>query len=119
MVVLLINSFIPVDPNSFYFQVLSFSVTSISAALLLSKADSIKKFKHPVFGKTIMFISVISYSMYLVNLAIVAQVIDTNFPPQTLWENAYMYVVYWIATIVIATILYTFHEKPVTDLRNK
>ncbi len=112
------NSFIPTDPNDFYSKTISFTMTSIGAALLLAKADSIKKFKYPVIGKTVIFISLISYSMYLVNLALVAQVIDKNFPPETLWENAYMYVVYWVATLVFSTLLYTFYEKPFTDLRD-
>lgn len=113
------NSLIPRDPNHFYFKMFSFTLTSIGAALLLAKADSIKKFKYAFIGKIVTFISLISYAMYLVNLAVVSQVIDKNFPPQTLWENAYMYVVYWVVTIVISTLLYKFYEKPLTDLRDK
>lgn len=119
IVLLYANSFIPRDPNDFYSKTFSFTITSIGAALLLSKADSIKKFKYPFIGKTVIFISLISYSMYLVNLALVAQVIDTNFRSETLWENAYMYLIYWGATIAISILLYTFYEKPFTDLRDK
>ena len=119
LVILGANSLIPRDPNHFYFKMFSFTVTSIGAALLLAKADSIKKFKYAFIGKIVTFISLISYAMYLVNLAVVSQVIDKNFPPQTLWENAYMYVVYWVVTIVISTLLYKFYEKPLTDLRDK
>ena len=119
VVLLIANSFVPVNPASFYSQVLSFTIASIGASLLLPKADSVKSFKYPVIGKTVVFVSIISYSMYLVNLGVVAQVIDKNFPPETLFENAYMYLVYWCATIILATLLYRFFEKPMTDLRDR
>lgn len=91
----------------------------MSDSTYITNAQSIKKFKYSIIGKTVVFISVISYSMYLVKIAVVAQVIDTNFPPQTLWENVYMYIFYWVATIILAMLLYLFYEKSMTDLRDR
>ena len=119
LIIIYINIYVPKEPNDFYTKTFSYSITSLGAALLLAKADSIKKFKYNVIGKSVTFISVISYSMYLVNLALVAQVIEKNFPPQTKLENAYMYIVYWLATILVSTIIYKFYEKPITGLRDK
>ena len=113
------NSFMPKEPYGIYAKVISFTVMSVGASLLLPKADSVKSFKYATIGKAITFISVISYAMYLINLAMVAQVIDKNFPPQNLWQNAYLYVFYWIATIGLSTLLYTFYEKPMTNLRDR
>ncbi len=119
IIIICINIFLPNQPNDFYCKTFFFSVHSFGAALLLAQADSIKKFKYNFIGKSITIISVISYSMYLVNLALVAQVIEKNFPPQTNIEKLYMYIVFWFATIFISTLLYRFYEKPFLDLREK
>ena len=113
------NIFIPKEPNDFYSKTFSFSVTSFGAMLLLAKADSLKSFKIGMIGKTVTYISVISYSMYLVNLGLVAQVIDKNFPPQTKWEHVYLYIIYWASTLIISSLIYFFFEKPIMNLRDK
>jgi len=113
------NLFIHKEPNGFYTKTFSYSITSIGAAFLLAKADSIKKFKYKAIGKSITFISIISYSIYLVNLALVAQVIEKNFSHQSKLESAYMYLIYWVATVLISFLIYRFYEKPIMDLRDK
>ena len=117
--IIYINFYIPKEANDFYTKTFSYSITSFGAALLLAKADSIKKMKYQSMGRFITFISIISYSMYLVNLALVAQVIEKNFHFQTDLEHVYMYLVYWLVTIGLSTILYKFYEKPLMDLRDK
>ena len=119
LIIIYINIFIPIEPNDFYAKTFSYSITSLGAALLLAKADSIEKFKNKAIGKSVTFISAISYAMYLVNLALVAQVIAKNFPPQTKLESAGMYVVYWLATIILSAIIYKFYEKPIMNLRDR
>lgn len=114
------NEYIPgSDPNSLFSKTLSFSITSFGAALLLSKADSIKSFKYNTIGKSITFISIISYSMYLVHFALVAQVIKKNFSAETASEYLALYILYWIVTIIVSTIIYKFYEKPITDIRDR
>ncbi len=119
LLIIYFNIFIPKEPNDFYTKTFSFSVTSLGAMLLLAKADSLKSFKISALGKFLTYISVISYSMYLVNLGLVAQVIDKNFPPQTKIENAYMYIIYWASTLIISALIYQFFEKPIMNLRDK
>lgn len=111
------NIYIHKEPNDFYAKIISFSVTSFGASLLLPLADSIKSFKNPIIGKSITFISLISYSMYLVNLALVAQVLEKNFPPSSRMDNAVLYVTYWFSVFIFSYLLYRFIEKPMMDLR--
>ena len=64
-------------------------------------------------------ISLISYSMYLINLALVSEIIRDNFPPrgpQTSWA---LYLIYWFVVITFSTFLYKYYEKPIMDLRDK
>ncbi|MBL0341636.1 MAG: acyltransferase [Bacteroidetes bacterium] len=108
--------FIKLDPIGFYAKTIYFSLIGFSAAMLLPYADSVKTFR-TAFGKVITHISLISYSMYLINLALVAQVILVHFLPQTEMESYIMYVIYWVTVIVASTFLYKYFEKPITDLR--
>ena len=119
IIIVYTNIYIPKEPNDFYTKTFYYSITSFGASLLLAKADSIKNYRNKIIGKSITFISIISYSMYLTNLSLVALVIEKNFPPQTKIEAGIMYVVYWVATIILSVILYKFYEKPMMDLRDK
>lgn len=111
--------YIQSEPNTFYSKTLYLSLTSIGAMLLLSKADSLKTIKYNTLKRIVTHISKISYAMYLVNLALVAQVIDHNFPPQNNLEKFYLYLLYWSATIILSTLLFHFFEKPMMNLRDR
>jgi peptidoglycan/LPS O-acetylase OafA/YrhL len=115
--ILRINLVFPFD--HFFSKTIAFNLTSIGAMLLLPKADSIKSFKYQVIGKSITYISIISYSLYLVNLGLVEQVITYNFPPQNPREQVCLYIIFWVATFVISALIYKFYEKPMMDLRDK
>ena len=86
--------------------------------LLLPKADALKSMKG-WFGKVITKISVISYSMYLVNLALVAEVIGKHFPPTGQMDAFFKYIIYWVVVVVASILLYKYFEKPVMDLRDR
>ena len=113
------NRLLPKDINGFYAKTFFFNVSSIGGALLLAKADSIKNFKHPWFGRSITFISLISYSMYLINLSVVALVLKTNLSPESNLEFGFVYILYWAITIVVSALLYKFFEKPIMNLRDR
>jgi peptidoglycan/LPS O-acetylase OafA/YrhL len=57
--------------------------------------------------------------MYLINLALVAEVIRDNFPPSGGADGIIKYLIYWAIVIVASTLLFTYFEKPMTDLRDK
>jgi peptidoglycan/LPS O-acetylase OafA/YrhL len=105
-------------PNDFSTKVCKIILQSIGCFLLLPKFDSTKS-APLIITKIVTHISLISYSMYLINLAIVAEVIRDNFPPQgprTAWA---MYLIYWFAVITVSTVIYKYYEKPIMDLRDR
>lgn len=105
-------------PNDFSTKVFFIFIQSIGCFLLLPKFDSIKS-APPILTKIITHISLISYSMYLINLALVAEVIQNKFPPQDPYTAWALYGIYWIVVIVASTMIYKYYEKPIMDLREK
>ena len=105
-------------PNAYVTKVFLLLFQSVGCFLLLPKFDSIRK-APPVLVKIFTHVSLISYSMYLLNLALVAEIMNTNFPPigpLTAWAS---YGIYWISVIAFSTLLYKYYEKPMMDLRDK
>lgn len=105
-------------PSDFSSKVFRILFEDIGCFLLLPKFDSIKK-APVIVTKLFTHISLISYSMYLLNLALVSEVIRDNFPPQGPYSAWVLYIVYWVAVIVFSTLLYKYFEKPIMDLRDR
>ena len=103
---------------AFYSQVISFSLAPIACMLLLPLAESWRETSLR-FSGAIGFISRISYSLYLIHLALVAEVIRKNFPPTGGVDGILKYIVYLAVSISVAALLYRYFEKPVMDLREK
>ncbi|MEZ4907056.1 MAG: acyltransferase [Saprospiraceae bacterium] len=104
-------------PNDFSTKVYKTVFQSIGCFMLLPKFDSMK-IAPPAITKITTHISLISYSMYLINLALVSKVIHDNFPShdtQTAWA---MYIIYWVIVITVSTIIYKYYEKPIMDIRD-
>jgi peptidoglycan/LPS O-acetylase OafA/YrhL len=95
-----------------------FSLSPVAAMLLLPFAAGVKS-ASGIFAKAITHISKISYSMYLINLAVVAEVIRDNFPPTTESDRILKYFLYWFCVIAGSTLLYKYFERPVMNLRDK
>ncbi len=91
---------------------------STGIMLMFPVFDSIRT-ANVYFVKIVTHISVISYSMYLINLAIVAEVIRDNFMPTGYKNSILAYIIYWMIVIVLSTIIYKYYEKPLMDLRDK
>lgn len=113
------NIFVTVSPNDFYFRTFYFSVTPLGIMLLLPFMSSIKDFKVNWIGKAITHISLISYSMYLVHLGIIASILGKYFTPETSIEQAILYLSYWGLTILLSTLIYRYFELPTTRLRDR
>jgi peptidoglycan/LPS O-acetylase OafA/YrhL len=91
---------------------------SFCCFLLLPKFESIRKGPKRLV-RTVTHISLISYSMYLLNLAVIAEVITCNFPPKGTHTAWALYVLYWCLVIILSTLLYKYYEKPLMDLRDR
>lgn len=105
-------------PNDFSTKVFKIFFQSFGCFLLLPKFDSIKK-APPIITKVFTHISLISYSMYLINLALVSEIIHDNFAPRgphTAWA---LYLIYWFVVLTFSTLLYKYYEKPIMNLRDK
>ncbi len=110
--------YIPKEPNDFFAKTFFFNCITIGAMFLLPYADSIKRFK-TYFGKAMTHISLISYSMYLINLSCVVQLINKNFPITSPADGSIKYAIFWFTVIVSASLLYYFFERPMMNLRDK
>ncbi len=108
----------PWPPNELRTKVIQIILQSIGCALLLPKFDSMKK-APKIITKIFTHVSLISYSMYLLNLAIIAEVMAKWLPIHNAVESWIAYVVYWIAVILGSTLLYKYFEKPMMDLRDR
>lgn len=107
-----------------YHSVFSFSITSLAALFLIPYLSSIKKGKGFLF-KAITYISLISYSMYLINLSIVQKWILGNIDWTLIQNlNGYVFIIiryllYWILTVILSILIYKYFEIPTMNLRDK
>ena len=107
-----------------YHCVFSFSITSLATLSLLPFLSSMKDGKGFVY-KFITYISLISYSMYLLNLSVVQYWILGSIDWSYLQNfNGYLfliirYILYWFFTIVISILIYKYFEIPLMNLRDK
>jgi len=103
---------------TFYRQVFYFSITPFAIALILPWFEGItSSWKRLVAAVT--HISKISYSMYLINLALVAQVIGLNFPVQGNADGIIKYLLFWGIVIGASSLIYYFVERPILKWRDR
>ncbi|NME72518.1 acyltransferase family protein [Flammeovirga aprica] len=112
-----------ISHTGFYNCVLSFSVTSLATALLLPFLYEIKSGRGVIY-KSITTLSLLSYSMYLLNLSVVQLNIIYAIPWTSLTEKSYIiaisqYGLYWGLTLIGSWIIYKYFEVPTTRLRDK
>jgi peptidoglycan/LPS O-acetylase OafA/YrhL len=112
----------PAELNSFYNKVLRFSLSSWCFGACLPFFAAIKQGSGMLF-RFFTFTSKISYSMYLLNLGLIAQVIIKQVKEQgniNTAEQAWMwYGIFWVLVYVCSWLLYTYWEKPMTALRER
>lgn len=107
---------------SLYRNVFHYSVLPLAVAMIIPWFYFFEtKF---MIGNLFIFISVISYSLYLTHLSVVALLklperATGLLPFSGLSKNVGAYLFYWLFSIIIATVLFRFYEKPMTDLREK
>lgn len=112
----------PVD--SVYFCVFYFSINSFSTLLLLPFLSEFNYNKKGFFLQIITKISLISYSMYLINLTLVQGWMLENIPFEkwsvfTINQTEYIiYISYWLLTISLSIFLFKYFEIPMMNLRD-
>jgi peptidoglycan/LPS O-acetylase OafA/YrhL len=103
----------------------SFTVTSLGTLFLLPYLSSIKSGSGMIF-KIVTLISLISYSMYLINYTLIQHIffhlvsrVIPAFSDQGILMSWVKYFIFWFMTIGVSIFLFFFFEVPVTKLRNK
>lgn len=120
-------SFLLIDPLNFefnvYYCVYSFLVSSIATLLLLPFLSNYKRGSGKLYA-IITKISLISYSMYLINFSLVQIYLVPNFinlfpvPVSGVLLEIYTYILYWCITIFVSIFIYKYYEIPFTKLRD-
>tara|TARA_R110002074_G_scaffold14788_1_gene51047 strand:+ start:151191 stop:152309 length:1119 start_codon:yes stop_codon:yes gene_type:complete len=112
------------DALGVYGCVFSFSINALGTLLILPFLSNLKTGKGFIY-KSLTYISLISYSMYLINYVIVKYwiigIIDWSYLESI---NGYVFIIvryfmYWFFTIVLSILIYKYFEVPMTKLRDK
>ncbi|KXX67055.1 acyltransferase [Flammeovirga sp. SJP92] len=106
-----------------YNCVFSFSVISLATAFLLPYFSDLKSGEGIIY-KGVSFISLISYSMYLLNLSVVQLSFINVIPWRNYIESSYIFVplkygLYWGLTVLGSVLIYKFYELPIIKWRDK
>ncbi|OMP31300.1 acyltransferase [Mangrovimonas sp. DI 80] len=110
--------FIEVYP--LFWNVFYLPINSIAIMLTLPLMSSIKTARN-IFLKAITFISIISYSIYLLHYSVVMQLLKHFVSTEGLGRiELCLYCSGYLAiTILVAYMVYRYYEKPMMDLRDK
>lgn len=107
-----------------YETVFHFTITASATLFMLPLLTSITT-GSGIFYKIVTYISLISYSMYLINLTLVQQFILRRIHWKPLQDfNGYIFIItqyflYWLLTIIISILLYKYFEMPIMKLRER
>jgi peptidoglycan/LPS O-acetylase OafA/YrhL len=105
---------------SLFFNVFYLPLNSIAICLTIPFLIGIK-LKNSFFLKCVTFLSVISYSIYLLHYTVILHTMKVLFPSENL-RGFYLFLYtfcYWFLVLFLSYLLYRFFEKPMTNLREK
>lgn len=117
LILILVRSLNFIDAfSSFYHTVLSFTLNSFAVFLILPFLNDLKVPKNRFILKFVTYVSLISYSLYLVNATLIQglflNLIEVGIP-------FLKYILYWILTFITATLIYKYIELPFMKIRDK
>ncbi len=119
-----LNTIIPmyrlfIETNPQFWNVWYLPINSLAIGLALPLLSQFKNAPQYIL-KPITVISLISYSMYLFHYSIVLQLMKYILPSENLAKfDVMVYIMVYIsATLLISYIIYTYFEKPITQLRD-
>ncbi len=107
-----------------YFSLYDLIVESFIVFLLLPFLSKVKVETDNIVIRSITTISIISYSMYLLNYTVIFGIImpfifEKKFSSHIIYYDLMRFFVHWGLTFVLSYFLYVLYEKPMTDLREK
>lgn len=109
-----------------YLNYWALSVTPLATLLLLPKLSAWQR-KPSLISNSITFVSLISYSMYLVNQAPILETLLPWLMPKLmhyLWRFAdysveIRFTLFWVLTVAVSYLLYRYFELPMMGLRDR
>ncbi len=109
-----------IETYPFFWNVLYLPINSIAIAFCLPVLSNIRSAPNLILIP-VTYISLISYSMYLLHYSVVLQLLKYYIPSEGLAKfDVYVYiVVYLISTLLLSYVLYRIFEKPMMDIRDK
>lgn len=102
----------------FYKRSLYFLIMGLSMMMLVPRMSAWETTTGWI-SRAITHVSLISYSMYLLNLSVVMALLINPIPTTSLFVAYSKIVLFWFLTIILATLLYRLYEKPMTLLRER
>jgi len=108
-----------IETHSYFWNILYLPLNSLAITLTLPLLSQMKSASRAIL-KPVTFISIISYSMYLLHYSVILQWLKYKVPTDNLTQiEVVAYVaIYFILTILLSYALYRFFEKPMTNLRD-
>jgi len=109
-----------IETHPFFWNVLYLPINSVAIAFCLPLLSTIKSATKFILVP-VTYISLISYSMYLLHYSIILQLLKHYIPSDGLAKfDVFVYItVYIISTILLSYFLYRIYEKPMMDIRDK
>lgn len=99
-----------------------FSLLSISIGLILPYLSEMRNAPIKALAAPITFISIISYSMYLINGGILSWQMKMYFEDgkdMSTLQLTGIYALYWILCLGLSALIFVLYEKPFTSLRER
>lgn len=111
------------DGYTFYKRTVYFLLIGLSMTLLLPYMDGWQTagswLEKSGVARAITHISLISYSMYLLNLTPIMVLGIEQIPTTSLMTGWLKIGLFWVLVVTLSTLLFKYFEKPATELRDK
>jgi len=116
----LINSFLfyYLDFSNIILSVFQFTIVAIGTSCMLPFLSEWKN-SDSFLSKPIILVSLISYSMYLVNYSLVRETIIPNIPIIQNLNGIFSFIFFLFFVFIISILLYKYLEVPTTKLRDR
>lgn len=102
----------------FYKRTFYFAAIGMSMMLLIPRMDSWRT-ASGLIPRAITHISLISYSLYLLNLSPIMILLIEQIPTTSLVSGYVKVALFWVLSIGLSTLLYKYYELPMTSLRDR
>lgn len=102
----------------FYKRTMYFSIIGLSMMLLIPRMDAWRT-ASGLIPRAITHISLISYSLYLLNLSPIMILFIERIPTTSLVVGYAKIALFWLVSLSASTLLYKYYELPMTTLRDR